>query len=276
MEETIPMEPLPNPFRALLQQPTIPLGTWLMSGAPSTAEAMGCIGFDWLVVDMEHVPIDYKDAYHILQAIAGTRAVPVIRLAWNDQVLVKRALDIGAQTLMFPFVQNADDARRAVASTRYPQPGETTPGLRGFAAMHRASRYGTIAEYGARANDSITRMIQLETPAAIEQLEAIAAVDGVDALFMGPGDLSAAMGKLGNMAHPELQATLKRCAERARAIGKPIGIVGPTPEMVQKFIDYGYHYVAVASDMGMMMRQANAFFAAMKPVLAKPLSTGAY
>jgi 2-keto-3-deoxy-L-rhamnonate aldolase RhmA len=270
------MEPLVNPFRTLLQRPAIPLGTWLMSGTAATAEAMGCVGFDWLVVDMEHVPIDYRDAYHILQAIAGTPAVPVIRLAWNDQVMVKRALDIGAQTLMFPFVQNAEDARRAVASTRYPQAGEKTPGLRGYAAMHRASRYGTLSDYGARANDSITRMIQLETPQAIERLEEIAAVDGVDALFMGPGDLSAAMGQLGNMAHPELQAALKSCAERARVIGKPIGIVGPTPEMVQKFIDYGYNYVAIASDMGMMMRQANAFFAAMKPALAKTLTTGAY
>jgi 2-keto-3-deoxy-L-rhamnonate aldolase RhmA len=247
-----------------------------MSGAASTAEAMGCIGFEWLVVDMEHVPIDYRDAYNILQAIAGTPAVPVVRLAWNDQVLVKRALDIGAQTLMFPFVQNADEARRAVASTRYPQPGETVPGLRGYAAMHRASRYGTVPDYGARANAAIVRLIQLETPAAIEQLEAIAEVDGVDALFIGPGDLSAAMGLIGNMAHPELQAALKSCAERARAVGKPIGIVGPTPEMVQRFIDYGYDYVAVASDMGMMMRQAQTFLTAMKSALTKPLGTGAY
>ena len=270
------MDILNNPFRSLLAQPSIPLGTWLMSGNSATAEAMGCVGFDWLVVDMEHVPIDYRDAYQILQAIAGTRAVPVVRLAWNDAVMVKRALDIGAQTLMFPFVQNADEARRAVASTKYPQPGEKVPGTRGYAAMHRGSRYGTLADYGSRANDAITCMIQLETPAAIEQLEAIAAVDGVDALFMGPGDLSAAMGHLGNMAHPDLQAALKNAAERARAIGKPIGIVGPTPEMVQKFIEYGYNYVAIASDMGMMMRQANAFFAAMKPALAKPLTTGAY
>ena len=270
------MEPLVNPFRALLAKPSIPLGTWLMSGNSASAEAMGCIGFDWLVVDMEHVPIDYRDAYQILQAIGGTNAIPVIRLAWNDIVLVKRALDIGAQTLMFPFVQNADDARRAVASTKYPQPGEKTPGTRGFAAMHRASGYGTIADYGARANDAITCMIQLETPAALAKLEEIASVDGVDALFVGPGDLSAAMGMLGNMAHPDLQAALKNAAERARAIGKPIGIVGPTPEMVQKFIEYGYNYVAVASDMGMMMRQANAFFSAIKPALAKTLSTGVY
>ena len=270
------MDPFNNPFRALLTQPSIPLGTWLMSGTASTAEAMGCIGFDWLVIDMEHVPIDHKDAYQILQAIAGTKAIPVIRLAWNEIVTVKRALDIGAQTLMFPFVQNADDARRAVASTRYPQTGDANPGTRGFAAMHRASRYATAPDYGRRANEGIFRMIQLETPDAIAHLEEIAAVDGVDALFIGPGDLSSAMGQIGNIAHPDVQAAMKDAAARAKKIGKPIGIVGPTPEMVQQFITYGYNYVAVASDMGMMMRQANAFFAAMKPALAKTLNTGVY
>ena len=270
------MDPFTSPFKTLLAQPQVPLGTWLMSGAPSTAEAMGCLGFDWLVVDMEHVPIDYKDAYHILQAIAGTKSVPVVRLAWNDPVLVKRALDIGAQTLMFPFVQNADEARKAVAATRYPAAGEPFPGTRGYAAMHRASRYTTAADYGKRANDGIFRMIQLETPAAIEKLEEIASVDGVDAIFMGPGDLSSAMGVIGNVGHASVQGALQAAAERCRKISKPIGTVGPTPEMVQDFISWGYSFVAVASDMGMMMRQANQFFSALKPALARKLSSGAY
>ena len=270
------MDILSNPFRALLAEPAIPLGTWLMAGTPSTAEAMGCVGFSWLVVDMEHVPIDYKDAYQILQAIGGTPARPVVRLAWNDLVQVKRALDIGAQTLMFPFVENVAEAQRAVASTQYPQPGQAIPGQRGYAAMHRASRYGTLPDYNARANSSIFKIIQLETPAALAQLEQIAAVEGVDALFVGPGDLSAAMGHLGNIAHPEVQAAIKDAARRARAVGKPIGIVGPTPEMVQTFIDYGYNYVAIASDLGMLMRQANAFIGALTPTLGKTLNTGAY
>jgi 2-keto-3-deoxy-L-rhamnonate aldolase RhmA len=199
----------------------------------------------------------------------------VIRLAWNDVVMVKRALDIGAQTLMFPFVQNAEDAKRAVASTRYPTATDLS-GTRGFAAMHRASRYATAAEYGKRANDGIFKMIQLETPAAIAKLEEIAAVDGVDALFMGPGDLSASMGVIGNVADAKVQAALKDAAARARAVGKPIGIVGPTPEMVGQFIDWGYSYVAVASDMGMMMRQANAMITALKPSLAKTVSSSVY
>lgn len=270
------MDKLTNPFRALLADPAIPLGSWLMAGTPVTAEAMGCAGFDWLVLDMEHVPIDYQDAFQILQALGGTPACPVLRLAWNDQIQVKRALDIGAQTLMFPFVESAEEARRAVVSTRYPQPGQAVPGTRGYAAMQRASRYGTLADYTARANSSVACVIQLETPAALAQLEQIAAVDGVDALFVGPGDLSAAMGQLGNVNHPEVQAAIADAARRARAFGVPIGIVGPTPEMVQTFIDYGYNFVAIASDMGMMMRQAQAFIAALKPALAKTLDTGAY
>jgi 2-dehydro-3-deoxyglucarate aldolase len=268
------MHTLNNPFRRLLDGPNAPLGTWLMSGGAASAEAMGCAGFDWLVLDMEHVPIDFKDAYQILQAIGGTPACPVLRLAWNDPVLVKRALDIGAQTLMFPFIESVDEAQRAVASTRYPLPGKA--GSRGYAAMHRASRYGTLPDYNALANDSVLRIIQLETPAALAQLEQIAAVDGVDALFVGPGDLAASMGHLGQIGHPEVQAAISDAAKRARAIGKPIGIVGPTPEMVRQFLAYGYHYVAVASDMGMMMRQANAFLAALKAAPAAGFDSGVY
>lgn len=270
------MDILNNPFRALLAAGSPPLGTWLMSGSPATAEAMGCAGFDWLCVDMEHVPIDFSDAIAILQAIAGTAACPVLRLAWNDLVLVKRALDIGAQTLMFPFVEDADAARRAVASTLYPAPGQKTPGTRGYAAMHRASRYGTAQGYNARANDSIVRIIQIETPGALSRLEEIAAVDGVDALFVGPGDMAAALGHLGDIAHPEVQAAIADAARRAKAVGKPIGIVGPTPEMVARFIAYGYSYVAIASDVGMMMRQANAFLADLRAIPAVALNTGAY
>ena len=269
------MDPFVNPFRQLLKQSSVPLGTWLMSGAESTAEAMGCAGFDWLVVDMEHVPIDYKDAFHILQAIAGTRSTPVVRLAWNDGILVKRALDIGAQTLMFPFIQNAEEAKRAVAATRYPTASDKT-GTRGFAAMHRGSRYATVADYGARANDGIFRLIQLETPSAIANLEDIAAVEGVDALFIGPGDLSSTMGVIGNLADADVRAVLKDAAHRSRAIGKPIGIVGPTPEMIRECIDWGYSYVAIASDMGMMMRQAHTLISAIKPTLARSVDSTVY
>jgi 4-hydroxy-2-oxoheptanedioate aldolase len=231
--------------------PRPPYGTWLMAAAPSTAEAMGHTGFDFLVVDMEHVPIEVSDLAQILRAVACTSAEAVVRLAWNDQVLVKRVLDAGAQTIMLPFVQSAEEARRAVSYAKYP-PG----GVRGVAAIHRGSRFGRVPDYLKRANDEIAVIVQLETPEAIGRLDEIAAIDGVDALFVGPGDLSAAMGHIGNIGHPEVQALLAKAAAAARAAGKPVGIVGPNPDMVRRFVDYGYDFAAVASDIAMMTGRA--------------------
>lgn len=207
---------LANSFRDRLASGGIPLGTWLMSGASSTAEAMGRAGFDWLLVDQEHVPIGEHDTLHILQAIAGTPAAAVVRLAANDPVLFKRALDLGARTVMVPFVDSAEDARRAASYAKYPPEG-----VRGFAGVSRASGYGSAPDYARRANASVFTIIQLETPRAIETLEQIAAVPGVDALFLGPGDLSANMGHIGNLMHPEVQAQIASVAERCRQIGIP-------------------------------------------------------
>jgi 2-dehydro-3-deoxyglucarate aldolase/4-hydroxy-2-oxoheptanedioate aldolase len=185
--------------------------------------------------------------------------------------LFKRALDMGAQTVMVPFVNSADEARRAVSYAKYPPEG-----IRGFAAMHRASGYGTVKDYGRRANESVYTIIQLETPQAVAALEEIAAVPGVDALFLGPGDLSASMGHIGNLAAPAVQAAIADVAARCRRIGIPCGIVGPTPEMVVGFAEAGYDFVAVASDMGMMMRQATAFIDAIRPGLAAGFSSNVY
>jgi 2-dehydro-3-deoxyglucarate aldolase/4-hydroxy-2-oxoheptanedioate aldolase len=262
---------LDNPFRRRLSQPAAPLGSWLMSGTSSTAEALGRAGFDWLLVDLEHVPMDEKDTLGVLQAIAGTDACAVVRLAANEPTLFKRALDMGAQTVMVPFVDSADAARRAVSYAKYPPQG-----VRGFAAVHRASGYGTARDYARRANDSVFTIIQLETPAALQALEDIAAVPGVDALFLGPGDLAANMGHIGDIAHPQVQAVITEVARRCRDIGKPCGIVGPTPEMVTRFVELGYAFVAVASDMGMLMRQASAYIEAIRPSLAAGYDGGTY
>lgn len=227
------------------------LGSWIMSAAPATAEALGWCGFDFLVVDMEHTPIGIAEAVSILRAIAGTPAAGVVRLAWNDQILVKQVLDGGAKQIMFPFVETAEEARLAVSYTRYPPEG-----VRGVAAVHRGSRFGRTPDYLKTAADGLSVLIQLETPNAIANLPAIAAVPGVDSLFIGPGDLSAAMGRIGEVNHPEVQAAIAGAARAARAAGKPIGIVGPNPEMVARFLDYGYDWVAVASDIGMMTGRA--------------------
>lgn len=261
-----------NTFKQALRDGRIVYGTWLMSGAPSTAEALGCAGFDFLVVDMEHVPVDTPEMIEILRTLAGTPAQAVVRLPWNDMVMVKRALDGGAQNVMMPFVQNADEATRAVASTRYPPEG-----IRGVAAMHRASRYATVPNYLKGAGDEISVTVQIETLSALEQLPQIAAVPGVDSIFIGPGDLSASMGFLGDIGRVEVQDKLRHAAQLCKQLGKPCGIVGPNPEMVGKFLEYGYTWVAVASDMGLMVGRAQEWLGKLKGLaVAAPKAQGAY
>lgn len=250
-----------NPFRQLLKSAGghAPLGTWLMSASPIVAEAIGCAGFDWAVLDMEHTPLDLMDVVHVLQAVGNTRMVPVLRVPWNDAVIVKRVLDAGAHTLLFPFVQNADEARRAVAATRYPPEG-----VRGVAGMSRASRFGTLPDYAKTASQGIGVVVQLETRAALAELEAIAAVPGVDALFLGPADLAASLGHLGQPANPAVMSLMADAARRCKALGKPVGTVGATPDLVVQYRAAGFDFVAVASDLGLLMGGAQAVVKALR------------
>ena len=213
-----PSTPDPNPLRALLaaRSTRLPVGTWIMSASPIVAEAVGTMGFDWGVLDMEHTPIDLTTLVQMLQAVGNTPMAPVVRVPWNEPVMVKRVLDAGAATLLFPFVQDADEARRAVAATRYPPHG-----VRGIAAMSRASRFGTLPGFPASANARNAVIVQLESPAAIAALESIAAVPGVDALFVGPGDLAGSLGYAGNTAHGEVTALMTSCPVSLRRLTIP-------------------------------------------------------
>jgi 2-dehydro-3-deoxyglucarate aldolase/4-hydroxy-2-oxoheptanedioate aldolase len=248
-----------NHFKRAILSGKTPYGAWLVSGAPSTAEALGNAGFDFLVVDTEHTPIDPPQVADILRTMAGTPASAIVRPAWNDMVLIKRLLDIGAQTLLFPFVQNAEEAKRAVANTRYPPDG-----VRGVAAVQRASRWGNVTNYTKNAAAELCLIVQIETAAAMEQLPAIAAVPGVDSLFIGPADLAASMGHLGDFNHPDVQAKIKHGVELARKAGKPIGTVGPNPEMVIKYLEYGFTWIAINSDIGMMVGRATEWLGKVK------------
>ena len=172
-------------------------------------------------------------------------------------VMVKRALDAGAQTLLFPFVQNADEARRAVAYTTAIRP----EGVRGVAGTHRGSRYGTVPNYLKRANEEICVIVQIETLPAFDQLQAIAAVPGVDSIFIGPGDLSASMGFIGDIGNAAVQDKLKEGAQACKRLGKPTGIIGMNPDMAGKFIEYGFSWVAVGSDMGYMVSRGQEYLA---------------
>jgi 2-keto-3-deoxy-L-rhamnonate aldolase RhmA len=244
-----------NPFRQLLRASgkTPPIGTWLSAASPLLAEAAGLAGFDWGVVDMEHSPLDLMGVVQMLQALGNTRLVPVVRVPWNDSVATKRVLDAGAATVLFPFIQNAEEAARAVASTRYPPEGH-----RGMAGMSRAAGYGTRTDYLRTANRGVGVVVQLETPQALAALDEIAAVPGVDALFVGPADLSAAMGHVGSPTHPAVMTLMTDAARRARALGKPIGTVGGNPEVVTRYRASGYDFIAVASDLGLLMRGAQS------------------
>jgi 2-dehydro-3-deoxyglucarate aldolase/4-hydroxy-2-oxoheptanedioate aldolase len=248
-----------NHFKRSIAAGKTQIGCWLASGAASTAEALGCTGFDFLVVDTEHTPIDPPQMVDILRTIAGTPAQAIVRPPWNDMVMVKRVLDAGAQTLLLPFVQSPEEARHAVAYTRYPPEG-----VRGVAGTHRGSRYGTIPNYVKRAHEEICVIVQIETLAAFAQIEGIAAVPGVDSLFIGPSDLSASMGLLGDMGNAAVQEKLAAGAQACKRLGKPCGIIGFNPEMAKKFLGYGFSWIAVSSDLALMVGRAQEYLGAMR------------
>lgn len=250
-----------NTFRQLLKAAGghPPIGTWVMSASPIVAEAIGCAGFDWAVLDMEHTPLDMMEIVHMLQAVGNTRLVPIVRVPWNDSVTVKRVLDAGATTLLFPFVQDGAEAARAVAATRYPPEGH-----RGMAGMSRATRFGTAPNYFANANRQVAVVVQLETPDSIDRLDEIAAVDGIDALFIGPADLSGSMGHIGQLTHPAVLERMAGAVRRAKAAGVPVGTVGGTPETVAQYRAMGFDFVGIGSDLGLLMRSAQASLAALR------------
>jgi len=252
----LPANPLKRAFREGRPQ----IGLWSQLTSPIGVELLAGSGFDFLVLDTEHAPNELPTVLAQLQAMAVGTAAPVVRVAWNDPVLFKRLLDVGAQSLLVPFVQNADEARRAVAATRYPPHG-----IRGVALVTRATRYGRVREYAGRARDELCVLVQLETRAALGNLESIAAVDGVDGLFIGPSDLAADMGHLGDSAHPDVRAAIDDAVRRISATGKVAGILAPVEEDARHWLALGCLFVAVGSDVGLLARQSEALAAKFKP-----------
>jgi 4-hydroxy-2-oxoheptanedioate aldolase len=223
------------------------VGTWLMSASATCAEAVGWTGLGFVVVDMEHVPLDVHDVVDILRALAPTATGTITRVPSNDPVMVKRVLDCGAQTIMFPMIQGPEEAALAVGATRYPPAG-----IRGVAAMHRASRYGAVSDYLHKCQDELCIVVQVETPRAYGRLAEIAAVDGVDAVFIGPADLAANAGHLGNSLHPDVQRLIADAPPTIHAQGKRAGILVPNPDLARRCVDNGYDFVAIGSDVSAM------------------------
>jgi 4-hydroxy-2-oxoheptanedioate aldolase len=247
------MELQRNRFKHDLAAGKLQIGLWCSLCSSIAAEIVSDSGFDWLLLDTEHSPNELTDIFAALQAVAPGSATPIVRPAWNDTVLIKRFLDIGAQTLLLPYVQNADEARRAVAATRYPPAG-----VRGVTGSGRAARYGRVTDYLKKADSELCVLVQVETRTALDQLEAIAAVPGVDGVFIGPSDLAASLGHIGNPGHPEVQAALEDAVRRLKAVGKPAGILTVNDEEAKRYIEWGYLFVAVGVDVGLLSRNADA------------------
>jgi 4-hydroxy-2-oxoheptanedioate aldolase len=241
-----------NVFKQAINQRRLQIGLWSSLCSNIGAEIIAGSGFDWILLDTEHSPNEIPGLLSQLQAMAGGTATPVIRAAWNDAVLIKRILDIGAQSILIPYVQNADEARRAVAAVRYPPNG-----IRGVAAASRASQFGRVAGYLNKADSEICLLVQVETRSALDQLEAIASVEGVDGIFVGPADLSASLGHLGNPQHPDAQAAIKEAARRLTAVGKAAGILTGVDAEARRYIEWGYSFVAVGTDTTLLARASD-------------------
>ncbi|WP_108893273.1 HpcH/HpaI aldolase family protein [Palleronia abyssalis] len=252
------MKILRNSFKERLISGRHQLGLWNAIPGPVVSELLAHTGFDWIVVDTEHSPIEVSGALPALQALATVPDVgAVVRPAANDVVLIKRHLDQGAQTLLIPQVQSAEEASAAVSAMRYPPRGG-----RGVAGLHRASLYGAIPDYITAAEAELCLIVQIETATALDRLEAIATVEGVDGIFIGPSDLSASMGYPGELDHPEVRSAIDGAIDRAKAVGVPIGILATGQDTAAAHIARGTSFTAVGLDVGILANGARALRAA--------------
>jgi 4-hydroxy-2-oxoheptanedioate aldolase len=254
------MEMKQNPLKRALREGRPQIGLWSSLPTHETVEVLAGSGFDWILLDAEHGRAELSSLHGQLQAMVGGTAAPVVRPPWNDAVVLKRLLDLGVQSFLVPMVQDADEARRAVAATRYPPQG-----IRGVSVANRANAFGRVKDYLRRANDEICLQVQIETRRAVEAIEAIAAVDGVDGLFIGPSDLAADLGHLGDSAHPEVRAVVDDALRRIVRTGKAAGILAPVEADARRWLGLGATFVAVGSDLGILARQSEALAAKFAP-----------
>ena len=246
-----------NHFKHALKAGKPQIGIWSSLCSHIVADVLSNSGFDWVLLDTEHSPNELPNVQHQLHAMQGGTANPVVRVAWNDMVMIKRFLDVGAQSLLLPYVQSAEEAKNAVISMNYPQKG-----MRGVAGGARAMGYGRIKDYHKNAPNELCLLVQVETRNAMQSLDAIADVEGVDGVFIGPNDLSADMGYLGNWQHPEVWKVMEDAAKRIRKAGKAPGILVGEADG-QRCLDMGYLFVAVGSDIG-LLRTGDALAAKFK------------
>jgi 4-hydroxy-2-oxoheptanedioate aldolase len=253
------MELPQNTFKRALKAGKAQIGLWSSLSSNYTVEVIAGAGFDWILLDMEHSPNDLESALTQLQAAAPYPSHPVVRVPWNDMVSIKRLLDIGAQSLLVPYVSTPAEARQAVSYTRYPPAG-----VRGVAATTRATRFGRVKDYARRAQEEICLLVQVETQQALDSIEAICGMDGVDGVFIGPADLHASLGYPGEIANPKVKPLIDDAIRRIRKAGKAPGILTPSEADARHWLECGALFVAVGADVGILARGAEALAAKFK------------
>ena len=248
-----------NAFKRALKAGKPQIGLWSSLSSHYTVEVIAGAGYDWLLLDCEHSPNDLESLLAQLQACAPYPTSAVVRVPWNDMVNIKRVLDIGAQSLLIPYVCSPEEARAAVAATRYPPAG-----VRGVAGTTRATRFGRVKDYAKRAHEEICVLLQVETQSALQNIEAICGIDGVDGVFIGPADLHASMGHAGETANPKVKPLIDDAIRRIRKAGKAPGILTPNEADARHWLECGALFVAVGSDAGILARGADALAAKFK------------
>jgi 4-hydroxy-2-oxoheptanedioate aldolase len=253
------MELPQNEFKRALKAGKPQIGLWSSLSSNYTVEVIAGAGFDWILLDSEHSPNDLESLLAQLQAAAPYPTHSVVRVPWNDMVMIKRVLDIGAQSLLVPYVSTADEAQNAVAFTRYPPRG-----VRGVAGTTRATRFGRVRDYARRAHEEICLLVQVETQAALDNIEAICGIEGVDGVFIGPADLHASLGHTGEIANPKVKPLIDDAIRRIRKCGKAPGILTPSEADARHWLECGALFVAVGADVGILARGAEALAAKFK------------
>lgn len=225
-------------------------GMWVCSGSPLVAELCAGSGLDWLLIDAEHSPNGLESVLAQLQAINGYQIHTLVRPPVNDTVVIKQYLDLGIQNLLIPMVNSVAEAEAAVAATRYPPHGVRGVG----SSLARAARWNRIPDYLARASETVSVTVQIESTAAVDTVENILAVDGVDAIFLGPSDLAASMGLLGQQEHPQVRAAVEHCLAAAQQAGKPTGVNAFNRDTARAYLGAGASFVLVGADVALLAR----------------------
>ena len=250
-----------NIFKQALLEGRRQFGLWSTLSTAYSVEVVAGAGYDFLLLDTEHSPADPLTVLPQLQTLAGYPAVaPVVRPSTNDPVLIKRFIDLGADTLLIPYVQSPEEAAAAVRATRYPPEG-----IRGVSSLTRATRFGRDTGYFARSAEEVCLIVQIETAEALDQLEAIGSVPGVDALFVGPADLAASLGFGANQAHPDLMKRVIDTIRQIKALGKPAGLLTGNPELQRQAISAGVDFLALGVDAGLLARASEALLRSVDP-----------